>query len=151
MTNRYLFEQTEPKHAPETTKAIEQWRKVKLAGEQVVEVSTAVSMDTLGQLQAHADHAQREAQLAAKHGIDLSFITAAWEREIAEAITGAVDSFADQLVFENKSTLKDIVGFCIGAPTPYDRRVAHHRAKHTAVKPRHGSRRGVRTRYKAVR
>lgn len=147
MTNRYLFEQTEPKHAPETTKAIEQWRKVKLAGEQVVDVSTAVSMDTFGQLQAHADHAQREAQLAAKHGIDLSFITAAWEREIAEA----ADSLADRLAFENKSTLKDIVGFGIGVPAPHDRRVARHRAKHTVVKPRHGSRRGVKTTYKAVR
>jgi hypothetical protein len=72
---------------------------------------------------------QREIALAAKYGIDLSFLEEAWMVELAT------------VYFQMFPTAERVRK----EPSPYNRRLELHHNRQTTIKPRHGSRRGVRT------
>lgn len=139
------FTAWQPKHLPETKRAMDDWGKVAM-------VSGAYQAARLYQplatqaIQAQLDYARRETQLAAKHGVDLGFIEEAWQRELEEAGADLLACFADSFGSSRIERITAVQDAVRKAPKTmrYNKRVKrqHGRAK---TKKRHGARRGVRS------
>ena len=135
----------QPKHLPETKRAMEEWGKVAMvAGEyQAARLSQPLAMQAL---QAQLDYARREALLAAKHGVDLSFIEEAWQRELEEEGAALLACFDDSFGSSSVERITAVQDAVQKAPKTvrYNNRVKRQHGRATKKK-RHGARRGVRS------
>jgi hypothetical protein len=100
--------------------------------------------------------AGQEIARAAVYGVDLSFVADAWRDELERAAREANEALLNDLTrdFENvpfkmwEASLGVDLLMKADNQIYYGRRIQHRNRRHNTARPRHGARRGVRTKHR---